>query len=100
LPEGDRIRLDKWLWQARFFRTRAQSAGVAASGRLRLNGQPCRKPGHAVGPGDVLSFPAGDRLCEVRVLACGTRRGPAPEAALLYADLTQPDPLARRGASD
>ena len=85
----DSIRLDKWLWQARFFKTRALAAGVVAGGFVRLNGRPCAKPGHAVAPGDTLSFPAGDVLRIVRIAACGTRRGPAPEAARLYADLTQ-----------
>ena len=105
MPDEGRIRLDKWLWQARFFRTRGLAADVIGSGRLRLNGQPCRKAGHAVGPGDVLSFPTGVTLRVVRVVLCSTRRGPAPEAQTLYADLTDPPPpasggLATDGASD
>jgi len=53
------IRLDKWLWQARFFKTRALAADLAESGHLRINGQPTRKPGAGVGAGDVLTFPQG-----------------------------------------
>ena len=83
----DRIRIDKWLWQARFFKTRGLAAGAVSGGHLRLNGTPMGKPGHAVGPGDVLTFPQGSRIRVVRILACGARRGPAEEARALYADL-------------
>jgi ribosome-associated heat shock protein Hsp15 len=82
-----RLRLDKWLWQARFFKGRDLAAETVLSGHLRLNGQHCRKPGHAVQPGDVLTFPQGDRIRVIRVLALGERRGPAGEAARLYDDL-------------
>jgi ribosome-associated heat shock protein Hsp15 len=81
------IRLDKWLWQARFFKTRALAADLAESGHLRINGQPTRKPGAGVGAGDVLTFPQGARIRVVRILAIGLRRGPASEAQMLYLDL-------------
>ena len=83
----DRIRIDKWLWQARFFKTRSLAASVVSSGHLRLNGAKMAKPGHDVRPGDVLTFPQADHIRVVRVLAPGTRRGPADEARTLYADL-------------
>lgn len=83
----ERIRIDKWLWQARFFKTRTLAAEVVGAGRLRLNGAKMDKPGRAVGAADVLTFPQGGRIRVVRVLAAGTRRGPAGEARLLYADL-------------
>ncbi|WP_413869263.1 RNA-binding S4 domain-containing protein [Albidovulum sp.] len=86
----DRIRIDKWLWQARFFKTRGLAAEAVSGGHLRLNGVPMGKPGHAVGPGDVLTFPQGDRIRVVRILGCGSRRGPAPEARALYDDLHAP----------
>jgi ribosomal 50S subunit-recycling heat shock protein len=89
-PEPDRIRIDRWLWQARFFKTRGLAAATVESGRLRLNGQHCRKPGHAVGPGDTISFPQASVLRLIRVTACGTRRGPATEAQSLYLDLDTP----------
>lgn len=87
MADDDRIRIDKWLWQARFFKTRGLAAGVVSAGHLRLNGVKMAKPGHDVRPGDVLTFPQGDRIRVVRVLAPGTRRGPAEEARMLYADL-------------
>ena len=87
---GDRIRIDKWLWQARFFKTRGLAAEAVSGGHLRLNGVPMGKPGHAVGPGDVLTFPQGAQVRLVRILACCSRRGPAPEARALYDDLHAP----------
>ena len=88
----DRIRIDKWLWQARFFKTRGLAAAVVSASRLRLNGAKMAKPGHAVGPGDVLTFPQGRAVRVVRILACGTRRGPAAEAQALYDDLAPSAP--------
>ncbi len=84
------LRIDKWLWQARFFKSRALAAGLAEDGHLRINGQPTRKAGHGVGVGDVLTFPLGNRIRVVRVIALGYRRGPATEAELLYIDLDAP----------
>ncbi len=81
---GGRIRLDKWLWQARFFKSRSLSAGFVESGHLRLNGQPMAKAAHPVGAGDVLTFALGQRVRVIHILATGTRRGPAPEARALY----------------
>lgn len=96
-PERETLRLDKWLWQARFFKTRAMAADLAESGHLRINGQPTRKPGAGVGIGDVLTFPQGQRIRLVKILALGLRRGPAPEAQMLYLNLDgsgdDPEPL-------
>jgi ribosome-associated heat shock protein Hsp15 len=96
-PERETLRLDKWLWQARFFKSRALAAEVAESGHLRINGQPTRKPGAGVATGDVLTFPQGTRIRLVKILALGLRRGPAPEAQMLYLDLDgsgdDPEPL-------
>lgn len=86
------IRLDKWLWQARFFRTRTVAAGAVAAGRVRLNAARVKKPAQAVCPGDTLTFPQGDRIRVVRVRALGTRRGPAEEARGLYEELAPPGP--------
>jgi len=88
----DRIRIDKWLWHARFFKTRGLAAELAASGKLRLNGSHLTKAAHAVRPGDTLTFPQGNRIRVIRVLAIGERRGPAPEAQLLYEDLSPAPP--------
>ena len=81
------MRLDKWLAQARFFKKRELASDMVSEGHLRLNGQHCAKPGHGITPGDVLTFPQADRIRVIRILSLGTRRGPAPEAQLLYADL-------------
>ncbi|ROU03334.1 RNA-binding S4 domain-containing protein [Histidinibacterium lentulum] len=86
------LRLDKWLWQARFFKTRGLAAAIVSGGRVRVDGSPVSKPARAVGPGDVLTFPQGDAVRVVRILALGTRRGPAPEARALYEDLTTAAP--------
>jgi ribosome-associated heat shock protein Hsp15 len=85
-----RIRIDKWLWFARFFRTRGLAADCAGSGRLRVNGARCEKPAQPVQPGDVLTFPQAGRVRVVRVEAVGQRRGPAQEAQALYTDLDPP----------
>jgi len=87
LADEDRIRIDKWLWQARFFKTRSLAAGVVTKGQLRLNGARMAKPGRTVGQGDVLTFSQAREIRVVRILACGTRRGPADEARGLYLDL-------------
>ena len=89
-----KLRVDKWLWQARFFKSRGLAGEVAASGRLRVNGSHVVKPAHAVRPGDVLTFPQGRRIRVIRIEALGARRGPAAEAATLYSDLDPPAPPA------
>ena len=80
---GDTIRLDKWLWHARFFKSRSLAAGVVSAGKVRVDGTPVSKPSRAVGPGHVLTFPKEQDVKVVRILACGARRGPAPEAQTL-----------------
>jgi Ribosome-associated heat shock protein implicated in the recycling of the 50S subunit (S4 paralog) len=82
------IRLDKWLWHARFFKSRSIASGVVTGGKVRVGGNPVSKPARAVGPGDVLTFVQADVARVIRILDCGTRRGPAPEAQALYEDLT------------
>ena len=88
MPEAARaIRLDKWLWQARFCKSRALAARLIADGAVRVNAVRVTKPATTVRVGDGLSFAQGGVVRAIRVLALGTRRGPAPEARLLYADL-------------
>lgn len=87
--DGGRIRLDKWLFHARFFKTRGLASDRISAGGVRVNGQPCRKPGRFVMPGDQITVSVQGQVRAVRVLAPGTRRGPAPEAALLYDALSQ-----------
>jgi len=90
-PADARQRIDKWLWYARFMRSRGLAAELAASGKLRINGDHCSKAAQPVRPGDVLTFPQGSRIRIIRVEATGVRRGPSVEAATLYTDL---DPAA------
>jgi len=87
-PTPETIRVDKWLWHARFFKTRSLASKLVADGKLRVNSVPISKPSRTVGQGDVLTFPQGRQIRVVRLLAVGTRRGPAPEAQMLYDDLT------------
>lgn len=82
------MRIDKWLWQARFFKTRSLSAKLVTGGHCRVNSTKIAKPAFAVGPDDVLTFLQGDRVRVIRVIGIGTRRGPATEAQTLYEDLT------------
>ena len=81
------VRLDKWLWYARFFKTRALASKAISSGRFRLNGNLMSKPHRQANCGQVLTFSQGARIRVVRIKAIGSRRGPAKEAALLFDDL-------------
>jgi ribosome-associated heat shock protein Hsp15 len=85
----DRQRLDKWLWFARFAKTRTLAAKLVASGFVRLNGQRTDNPAKAVAVGDVITIALARATLVVRVEGLGERRGPAPEARQLYLDLSQ-----------
>lgn len=88
------VRLDKWLWHARFFRTRGLATDEVSAGHVRVNGVKVSKPGRAVGEGDTLTFPQGGRIRVVRVIGIAPRRGGATEAQQLYIDLdAAPSPL-------
>ena len=89
------LRMDKWMWQARFFKTRALAAKVCTSGKVRVDGAKINKAHFSVRTGQVLTFPQGRRIRIVRVLALGERRGPAKEARLLYEDLSDDQPVPR-----
>ena len=91
--ETEKIRLDKWLWQARFFKTRGLAAALLKAGHVRVNGVRVEKAAQCVRPGDVLTFPQAACVRVVRVIAIGLRRGPAAEAQALYHD--QAPPVAR-----
>jgi ribosome-associated heat shock protein Hsp15 len=79
------MRLDKWLWAARFFKTRSLAQHAIAAGRVKLN-EERTKPAHALKAGDLLSVRVGELEWQVRVLALAERRGPAPQARQLYAE--------------
>ena len=84
-------RLDKWLWFARFFKSRSLAARQCQDNKVRINRVVASKPSHAVRPGDIVSFHQGDTVRVVKMLAPGTRRGPAEEAQALYEDLFAPE---------
>lgn len=88
---GTGQRLDKWLWFARFARTRTAAARLVAEGRVRVNGARTILPAKPVRPGDVLTVAAPHRTALIRILSAGERRGPAPEAAGLYEALEEGD---------
>ncbi|MBS0275602.1 MAG: RNA-binding S4 domain-containing protein [Proteobacteria bacterium] len=83
-----RIRIDKWLWHARFHKTRSLAQAAAVKGHIRLNGRRIEKASAEVRIGDMLTVPRGKEVVVVRVLGCGIRRGPAAEAQALYEILT------------
>jgi ribosome-associated heat shock protein Hsp15 len=84
------LRLDKWLWHARFFKSRSLAAKVCQSKKIRVNGDLISKAHQKVRPGDVLTFPLGPHIRQIEISALGTRRGPAAEAQTLYKDLDPP----------
>ena len=86
-PEGpgDRLRIDRWLWCARFYKSRAQAAEAVAGGRVHLNGARV-KPSRALRIGDRVSVSLQGRDVEFDVRAIPERRGPAPEARACYAE--------------
>jgi ribosome-associated heat shock protein Hsp15 len=89
-----KLRIDKWLWFARFVKSRSLASKLVEDGRMRVNGTPTAKAHYAVRIGDVLTFSLGPYIRVVKVVALGTRRGPAVEAQGLYDDLDPPTPRA------
>ncbi len=89
-------RIDKWLWYARFFKTRSLASKIVSGGKVRVsNGDKTErisKSSQLIRVGDTLTFPAGKRIRVVKVLAPGVRRGPASEAQTLYEEQIQPNP--------
>ncbi|KPQ11785.1 MAG: ribosome-associated heat shock protein Hsp15 HslR [Saliniramus fredricksonii] len=80
----DRQRLDKWLWYARFARTRTACAKLVEDGRVRLNGTRIKQPSKGIAAGDVLTVAAEHGTIVARVTALGERRGNADAARALY----------------
>ena len=93
---GQSQRLDKWLWQARLFKTRTIASKFISDGNVRIaRGETTSradKPSALVRPGETLVFTRNERLCVIRILACAERRGPASEAQTLYEDNSPPPP--------
>jgi ribosome-associated heat shock protein Hsp15 len=82
-PAGERLRIDKWLWAARFFKTRSLAAEAVDGGKVHVNGSRA-KPAKEVSPGDRIQITVSETRWEVVVRGVSARRGPAPEARLLY----------------
>ncbi|TCS63659.1 RNA-binding S4 domain-containing protein [Varunaivibrio sulfuroxidans] len=80
------IRLDKWLWQARFFKSRARATQFCHAGNVRRASSEPSKAHYALKIGDILTFTLNERKRIIEVVALGARRGPAPEAQSLYID--------------
>jgi ribosome-associated heat shock protein Hsp15 len=85
------LRADKWLWYARFFKTRSLATRVCNAGQVRVGGNGISKAHSKVKVGDVLTFAQGRHIRVVKVLALAIRRGPATEARALYEDLKPPE---------
>jgi ribosome-associated heat shock protein Hsp15 len=79
------LRVDRWLWCARFFKTRSVAATQVKAGHVRVNGQRS-KPAHEIKVGDALTIARGSDERDVVVAKIPARRGPAPEAATCYAE--------------
>jgi len=77
------VRVDKWLWAARFYKTRALAAAAVAGGKVKRNGERM-KPSHVLRVNDALTLHIGPYEYDIRVLGLSTRRGPAALAASLY----------------
>ncbi len=90
---GTRMRLDKWLWAARFFKTRALATEAINGGKIHLNGQRA-KPGKEIGTGARLQISKDQYLWDITVTALNAQRRPASEAALLYEET--PESRAKR----
>jgi ribosome-associated heat shock protein Hsp15 len=97
LPDHDlekraKLRLDKWLWFARFFKSRSIAAARVGAGDIRVNGDRVTKRSSTITDGDVLTFAIGTHVRVIQIDVLGNRRGPAPEAQALYTDLSPPEP--------
>jgi ribosome-associated heat shock protein Hsp15 len=82
---ADSVRIDKWLWAARFFKTRSLATDAVDGGKVRQNGERV-KPAHSVKPGDRLEIDNGSTAWEVVVRAIGDKRGSATFAQTLYSE--------------
>jgi ribosome-associated heat shock protein Hsp15 len=97
-PPG-KLRIDRWLWFARFFKTRSIATRLSGTRKIRVDGNIISKASQTVSVGNVLTFPQGRLIRIVRIVALGDRRGPAAEAQALFEDLAPPEdnkPLSRK----
>ena len=85
----EKIRLDTWLWYARFYKSRSLSSKAILSGKLRINSNKITKPATKVKTNDVLTLNYENEIRIIQIQSLGSRRGPASEAQSLYIDLTE-----------
>ena len=95
IEKTDGVRIDLWLWAARFYKTRSLAKQAVAGGKVVVGGQDV-KPSRPVKVGDALQIRRGEELYEIEVLALSEKRGSAPVARTLYAE--SPESIARRAA--
>jgi ribosome-associated heat shock protein Hsp15 len=95
----DRVRIDKWLWAARFFKTRSLAAHACELGRVEFNGQ-ATKPAREIRAGDMLLIKTEGGAFTVQVLGLSDVRGPAPVAQLLYRETEESRELRRMAAEE
>lgn len=101
VPDGPAsIRIDKWLFFARIMKSRSLAAKFVAAGNVRINGEKISQPSRAVKPGDTLTVTRDQYVGIYALRSCGMRRGPAPEAHLLYDDKSPPRPPKAMSALD
>ena len=97
-PENTSVRLDRWLWASRFFKTRALAKQAIESGKVHLNGQRS-KPGRAICIGEILAIKRGYDLYTLQVTGLAEKRGPAKVAQTLYQE-TEESLLLRKKAAE
>ena len=93
MSDSDEVRIDKWLWAARFFKTRGLAAEAVSGGKVHVNGQRC-KPGKDIKVGDLITVTKDQYAWNIRVTHLNKQRRPAQEAALLYDE--EPASIERR----
>ena len=94
---NDAIRLDKWLWAARFYKTRSLARDAVAGGKIQYNGQRC-KPSRVVELGAQLKVPQGYDLVEIQVMAIKPQRQSAPLARQMYQETSDSEILRLKNA--
>ena len=91
---SETVRLDKWLWFARFCKSRALAQTLIERGQVTVDGHPVAKTAFPLRPGQEVAMTFGQQRRTVRVLAAGVRRGPPTEARALYEETAPPERLA------
>jgi ribosome-associated heat shock protein Hsp15 len=97
--ESSTRRLDQWLWFARLVKSRSLASRLCTAGAVAVNGTPVNKANHALRIGDRIAVQQGRYVRNIRVLALGSRRGPAAEARLMYNETIPPVRLSELAAA-